>query len=95
MGYLSWQVKKIISPPYLKIIEPSNNYITKESTISILGETIPEVELKINNENILLDKEGKFKKDINLILGLNNLEISAKKKYSKIKEIELNILREE
>ena len=95
VGYLFWQVKKIVAPPYIKIIEPSNNHRTKEATISVLGETIPEVELMINNEKVLLDKEGFFKKDINLMLGLNNLEISAKKKYSKIKEIELNILREE
>ena len=48
----------------------------------------------INNEKVLLDKEGNFKKDINLMLGLNNLEISAKKKYSKIKYTELSIFRE-
>jgi len=94
LGYLVWEIKKIISPPYIKITEPSNNYITKESTISILGETMPEVELMINNEKVLLDKEGNFKKDINLMLGLNNLEISAKKKYSKIKYTELSIFRE-
>tara|TARA_B100001964_G_C14212184_1_gene591007 strand:- start:387 stop:1055 length:669 start_codon:yes stop_codon:yes gene_type:complete len=94
-SYLALEVKKIVSPPYIKIIEPNNNYITNESTISIFGKTIPEVELMINNEKVLLDKKGNFKKDINLMLGLNNLEINAKKKYSKIKKIELNILRKE
>ena len=94
LGYLAWEIKKIISPPYIEIINPNNNYITGESTIVIYGKTIPEVELMINNESVLLNKNGNFEKEINLMIGLNNLEISAKKKYSKIKYTELSIFRE-
>ena len=60
----------------------------------IKGQTKPEVQLTINNELVLLDENGSFSQTINLINGLNNLEISAKKKHSKTKIIEIAILRE-
>ena len=94
LGYLAWSINNILKPPYINIIEPSNNHKTTDSIITIFGNTMPESQLTINNEIILLDKEGNFKKEINLMFGLNYLEINAKKKYSKIKEIKLNILRE-
>lgn len=92
--YLAWSINNIISPPYINIIEPEDNYKTMDSVITIYGNTIPESQLTINSEIVLLDKDGNFEKEINLMIGLNYLEINAKKKYSKIKEIKLNILRE-
>jgi hypothetical protein len=42
----------------------------------------------------LLDEQGNFIKNINLSTGLNNLEISAKKKHSRAQVIEIVVLRE-
>ena len=94
LTYLGWEVNNIISPPEVLIFEPSNNFKTTESSVLIKGQTKAEVQLTINNELVLLDKEGRFNQPINLINGLNNLEISAKKKHSKVRTIEIIILRE-
>lgn len=94
LAYLGWEINNTISPPEVTIFEPSNNFKTTESSVNIKGQTKAEVQLTINNELVLLDEEGKFNQSINLINGLNNLEISAKKKHSKVKTIEIIILRE-
>lgn len=94
LSYLGWEINNTISPPEILIFEPSNNSKTTESSIIIKGQTKPEVQLTINNELVLLDEEGQFSQVINLINGLNNLEISAKKKHSKTKIIKIIILRE-
>lgn len=94
LGYLAWEINSIISPPTVNIFQPSNNLRTTDSSVVVSGQTQPEVQLKINNEVILLDDEGKFSQTINLTTGLNNLEISAKKKHSKTNNIQLVILRE-
>ncbi|MDD5749412.1 MAG: helix-turn-helix domain-containing protein [Patescibacteria group bacterium] len=94
LGYLGWEINGIIAPPKVVIFEPEQNLRTRENSLVISGQTKPEVELKINNEKVLLNEDGSFYQEINLIVGLNNLQISAKKKHSKTSIYELLILRE-
>ena len=49
----------------------------------MIGQSETEAEVKINGELILMDEDGNFSKLINLKKGVNPLEISAKKKYSR------------
>ncbi len=92
--YLGFEIINIIAPPYLNIVQPYNNFKTKEPSIDIVGQSKAEAQVMINGELVSLDQEGKFKKTVNLTLGLNNLEISAKKKHSQLRHLELLILRE-
>lgn len=94
LGYLGWSVKNIISAPEVVIYQPSNNFRTAESSVDVVGQTKSEVQLTINGELVLLDEEGNFSQTVNLVNGLNNLEISAKKKHSQTNNIELIIFRE-
>ncbi|RJQ33780.1 hypothetical protein C4566_02950 [Candidatus Parcubacteria bacterium] len=94
LGYLGWSVKNIISAPEITIYQPEDNFKTSESSINIVGKTEAEVQLTINEELVLLDEDGNFSQTVNLITGLNNLSISAKKKHSKTNKLELKILRE-
>ena len=93
-AYLGWEVNNIISPPEVLIFEPTSNFKTTDSSVVIKGQTKPEVQLTINNELVLLDEAGYFSQEVNLLNGLNNLEKSAKKKHSRIRTIEIVILRE-
>ncbi len=95
LGYLAWELNNIIAPPEVTILSPENNLKTGVSSIDIEGKSEPEVQLFINNELVLLDEQGNFKTNVALSLGLNNLEINAKKKHSKTMTVYLNILREE
>ncbi len=92
--YLAYEIVNIITPPFLDITQPSNNLRTKEASVEIIGQTKPEAQLLINGELIVLDKEGKFKKMVNLTVGLNTLKISAKNKHSRTRYAEWLILRE-
>ena len=94
LGYLVWEINSIVAAPQVNIIQPDNNFRTIESSVLIIGQTEPEVQLTINSDRIVLDEEGNWQQNINLVSGLNNLEISAKKKHSKTKTIELIIYRE-
>lgn len=94
LGYLAWEINSIVAAPVINIIQPTNNFKTTDSSILIIGETEPEIQLNINNDRVVLDEEGNWQQNINLVAGLNNLEISAKKKHSKTRIIELVIYRE-
>lgn len=92
--YLTYEIVNIIAPPDLQIISPSNNLKTKDLSVEIVGQTQAEAQLNINDELVVLDQDGRFKKTVNLTVGLNTLEISAKNKHSRTKKIEILILRE-
>ncbi|KKR04020.1 MAG: hypothetical protein UT32_C0036G0006 [Parcubacteria group bacterium GW2011_GWC2_39_14] len=81
--YLGWSVNRIISAPPLDIISPSENFITTERQVEVIGKTQKEVNVKINNQAILTDLDGNFKITLDLQNNLNIIKISAQKKHSK------------
>ncbi len=85
--YLSWGIKKIIFPPYLTIVNPDDNFITRESSIKINGETEEDATVKVNDKLATSNLKGKFEETVDLKPGLNIIEISAAKKYSREKVI--------
>jgi cytoskeletal protein RodZ len=80
--YLGFYFKKIIFPPQLVVYQPDKNLKISENFIEIKGTTEPEAELNINGETILNTNQGNFSTVVNLKKGVNNIVITAKKKYS-------------
>jgi len=92
--YLVWQINQIISPPEITLLYPTADLATRKSTLIITGQTEKEVKIKINNEEVILNKDNTFKQTINLQPGLNVIKIEGKKKYSKKKMIERKVVYE-
>ena len=81
LSYLAFYLKKVLASPELIIYQPSRDLKTTENRIEIKGETEPEAELDINGETILNTDHGKFSTIINLKKGINDITVTAKKKY--------------
>ena len=94
LTYLGWEISNIFSPPLLEINSPTSQTITQEANIEISGQTEPEAILTINNQEILPRPDGTFIETVDLTVGLNIFQISAKKKHSKASTITLSILRQ-
>lgn len=94
LTYLGWEISNIFSAPLLEINSPTSQTITQEANIKIDGQTEPEAILTINNQEILPKPDGTFTETVDLTMGLNIFNISAKKKHSKVSTITLSILRE-
>lgn len=92
--YLIFYFKNIITAPDLIITSPDKNILTKANAITILGQTEPEAEVRINGEVVLNNNKGMFSQTVNLKKGLNSLTISAQKKYSRAQSITRQILVE-
>lgn len=90
--YLVFYFKKIVFPPDLVIIQPDKNLLIKDSSITVSGQTEKEAEVKINGAIVLNNQDGYFSQDVNLKKGLNNITITAQKKYSREKTIIRQIL---
>lgn len=94
LGYLAFYLTRIVSAPELVVFEPSGNLKTTSTVWEISGHSEPEAEIRVNGEEVLSTKSGDFTLLVNLKKGLNNITISAKKKYSSEAIVERQILVE-
>jgi len=85
--YLIFYFNRVVFPPKLAVITPAQNILTTESQLMVSGESEREAEVKINGEIVLNNHGGQFSQLVNLKKGLNNLVITAKKKYSREKTV--------
>ncbi len=81
--YLIFYFNNLFSLPNLEVSQPDRNILVQESSILVIGQSEAEAEVKINGELVLMDENGQFSKLISLKKGVNPLEISSKKKYSR------------
>ncbi len=84
-SYLAYAVYNIISPPNLIINTPIADYQTTEKSLLVSGVTEAETNVHINDEAVLVNRDGRFEKNVNLQMGINNIIVSAQKKYSRTK----------
>lgn len=80
--YLLGQIKFITTPPNIIINYPPDNLIVNDNFLIISGQTEPEVKIKINQEDVLLQADHTFQQKINLSPGINSIIVEGKKKHS-------------
>ena len=92
-GYLSWQIKGVLEPPSLTIYSPVEGaVVTKPSTL-VEGVTEAESKLAVNGQEVIMNSDGKFQAELNLMTGLNTITITAtKKKHGKTTTITRHVI---
>lgn len=92
--YLLIYFRRLIMPPKLALEYPDKNLFIFTPNLEIRGYSEPETEIKINEKIIMSTQDGHFIQEIKLKNGLNNVIISAKKKYGQASVIQRQILVE-
>jgi cytoskeletal protein RodZ len=88
LGYVIWQVRSVLTPPYLEITDPVSDITVSGSSFVITGKVEVGAEVMINNQAISnIDKNGQFSESLFLSSGLNIVEIVAKNKFGKTSKI--------
>lgn len=90
--FLIYNVAAIFIPPPLSIEKPQDGLITYQREVTIVGSTVPEAEVVINNKAVLVDQAGKFSTSFDLQKGLNLIKITSKKRYSRVQEVTIRVL---
>jgi len=92
--YLGFGTKNVLFSPEIEIFYPVEDMVTTDSSLIIKGKTNPRATVFVNNQLVEQTDDGFFEQKIDLLIGLNQIEISAKKKYSKEKIIYRKIVLE-
>jgi cytoskeletal protein RodZ len=83
LGYLGWQVNRILEPPMLTLVSPTDGYITSDERVVIRGTSEPETSITINGKEVSIGGEGRFEQELDLVEGVNTIVVSATKKHGK------------
>lgn len=75
--YVYTQYRTLHTPPPLTVEQPSNEAIVTNEIVAVFGETDRDATLTINNSPVLVEEDGKFYKDINLVPGQNTIVIES------------------
>lgn len=94
LGYIFYQVKSFAAAPPLSIAGNFANMKVKVNSITVEGQTDASASLAINNQPIAVDAEGRFSQEIQLISGINDIEVVAKNKANKITRQTIKIMAE-
>ncbi len=75
--YFYQEVGKFSETPRLVIVQPASNLIIEGSSVDVEGITDENNKISINGQPVFVDENGRFKENINLQQGLNELEVKA------------------
>ena len=91
VGFVWFQVASFAAAPPLEISTPGSQLRVSVDQVEVSGTTDPMAELAINGQPVAVDTTGQFHQAVNLVDGVNTLEISAKNKAEKetVKTIQL------
>lgn len=83
LGYIWFQVKSFAAAPPLKVDNPNEQIMVSMNNVEIKGNTDPTVELTINGRSVGVNENGYFTQNVELINGINTVEIKALNKANK------------
>lgn len=95
IGYLSWQVRGILTPPVLDVYSPQEGFISGRAEATVQGKTEKECRLTINGQTVQVDERGNFTAPINLSTGVNTITLSATKKHGKTTTVTRHVVVKE
>jgi len=93
--YLVYEISNFIQPPDLVINNMPDQITTTAHAVVVSGKAEIDAQVFINDQVIITDENGNFQETVTLRSGLNTLRIVAKKKHSKERVIDKQILVED
>ncbi len=88
IGYVLWQFRVILERPDLNLENPpTEDVVSAEAVLELAGRVSPGAALTVNNDPVYPEESGDFKKSVELLPGLNVLEIKAVSRFGKESKI--------
>lgn len=85
--YFWHEICFLIKAPELEVYQPLADVTVNQENFEVSGKTNPVAYLTVNGQEVYIDKEGNFKKEINLSNGVNIIKIETKNRFGKTSTI--------
>ena len=90
--YAGYRTKDMITGPVLVVSFPSSGMTFDESLIEVRGEVKNASSITMNDRQIFVNEEGKFKEDFLLSEGYNEVEVEIKDKFDRVRREVLKLV---
>jgi cytoskeletal protein RodZ len=90
-AYLWFEYRQFVGSPVLEVNSPSQGQTVEVTTISVEGITDPDSKVTINDQEVGLDTEGKFKEEVKLSSSVNNISIVSTSKFGQSTKVERTV----
>lgn len=90
-AYLWFEYRQFVGSPALEVNSPSQGQTVEVTTISVEGITDPDSKVTINDQEVGLDTEGKFKEEVKLSSSVNNISIVSTSKFGQSTKVERTV----
>lgn len=89
--YLWVEYRQFAGAPKLTVTSPQDQQTVEIPSVTVEGNTDPEVKIAVNNQEIGTDKNGYFKEEIKLSSSNNIVTISATGKFGQVAKVERKV----
>lgn len=91
VAYILFQYRYVFLNPPLAVISPKEGDVVSSQTVTIFGKTDPNVTLYVNNDLVNLERDGSFKKSLDLFSGKATIRVKAVNRFGKETSVERQI----
>lgn len=89
--YIIFQYRSAIFNPALNISSPEENAVISSQAVTVIGKTDPNTTVYVNSEVASLDKDGNFKKTVNVFPGKTKITIRSVNNFNRATTVERSI----
>lgn len=82
-GYLSFQYTSFIGPPFLEVKMPREGEVIKDTKTIVSGTTNSDATISVNNQPVVVDADGVFEAEIELVDGEQEILVKARSRGGK------------
>lgn len=91
LAYILFQYRAAIFNPPLSISYPLENSIISSQTVTVIGKTDSNAAVFVNSEPAGLDKDGNFRKTVNVFPGKSKITVKSVNNFNKTTILERTI----
>lgn len=84
--YLWFELRFLSGPPFLEVIEPSDQLQAQSEVVRVVGKTSPEAKVDINNQQVTVDEAGNFEQELTLTESVTTISVTSTSKSGQTSE---------
>lgn len=92
VAYLVFQYIGFMTPPPLVVSDPSEGDIVTTRVIEVVGKTDQDATIEVNGQSAIIDQNGKFIEEIEMVEGIDKIIIKAVSRSGKETVVERNVI---
>ncbi len=90
-AYLWFEYRQFVGAPELLVNNPVQGQTVEVTSISVEGSTDPDAKVTVNDQEVGLGPDGKFKEEVKLSSSVNNISVVSTSKFGQSTKIERTV----